>query len=162
LKTILLLRHGKSSWQDTTLHDFDRPLKKRGKRAAKKMGKEIRRRDLLPDFILASAAWRTRQTARRVAQAADYNGKITEETKLYGTDVRRHLEVLSGVDDTYNRVLLVGHNPDLEELVEHWTGQAVAMPTGALVGLRLEIDSWTAVPEASGQVLFTVTPKELL
>jgi phosphohistidine phosphatase len=162
LKTLLLLRHAKSSWKDASLEDFDRPLTKQGKRVAKGMGKELRRRQLIPDLILSSAARRTQQTAKRVAKTAGYDGMITAEPRLYLTGVRHHLEVLMGVNDAYGRVLLLGHNPDLEDLVAQLTGQEVSLPTGALVGIDLEIDSWSAMPGSSGQLLFLVTPKELI
>jgi phosphohistidine phosphatase len=94
VKALLVLRHGKSSWKDTSLHDFDRPLTKRGKRAATEMGKEISRRHLTPDLILSSAARRARQTAKRVAKATGYSGNIAREIQLYLTGVHRHLDVL--------------------------------------------------------------------
>ncbi len=161
LKTLLLLRHSKSSWKDASLQDFDRPLTKGGKRTAKGMGQEIRRRNLTPALILSSAASRARQTAKRVAKTAGYSGNIATEARLYLTGVQRHLEVLTEVDDAHSRVLLIGHNPDLEGLVEQLSGRQVSLPTGGLVCIDLAIDSWAALPGAAGEFRFSVTPKEL-
>ena len=161
MKTLLLLRHAKSSWKDAARRDFDRPLTKRGKSAAQAMGGEIRRRNLVPDLILASAARRARQTAKRARQAMSYDGISITRNKLYLSGVRCHLEILARVDDAYDRVLLVGHNPDLEYLVECLTGLQVTLPTGTLVCLDLETDSWRQVSEVPGRLRLVVKPKQV-
>ena len=90
-----------------------------------------------------------------------YDGKSLKQQKLYLSGVRRHLDLLRQVDDACNRVLLVGHNPTLEQLVERLTAQQVTLPTGTLVCLDLETDAWTKISEASGRLRFTVKPKEV-
>ncbi|MBI4617050.1 MAG: histidine phosphatase family protein [Planctomycetes bacterium] len=161
MKTLLVLRHGKSSWQDPFLADPDRPLKKRGKRAAKKMGEEIRRRALLPELVLSSKAKRARQTAKRAAEAMGYEGEVLREKDLYFTSAKKHLDVIAGLDDRHSRVLLVGHNPDLEDLVEKLTGESPALPTAALAAIELAIDAWKDVAPGKGTLSFLVKPKEL-
>ncbi len=161
IKTLLLLRHGKSSWKDASLRDFDRPLKKRGKQAAEAMGRELLRRGLRLDLLLSSAARRAQQTAKRVGRSTGYSGVIVTEQALYFSGVRRHLDVVAHIDATCGCVLLVGHNPDLEDLVEYLTGDAVVLPTAGLVGIDLAIDSWSAVAKTAGTLLFGVTPKTL-
>ena len=144
MKTLLVLRHGKSSWKDTSLADFDRPLKKRGKRAAEAIGKEIRRQNRCPDLVISSAARRARETAELVAKLAGCGERIITTKKLYMSGFRAYLKVLTKVDEIYERVLLVGHNPDLEDLVEHLTHQPVSLPTAALVCLKLDTDPCVA------------------
>ncbi|MGQ4810488.1 2,3-bisphosphoglycerate-dependent phosphoglycerate mutase [Candidatus Entotheonellaceae bacterium PAL068K] len=161
MKTLLVLRHAKSSWQDASLPDFDRPLTKQGKQTAQAMGKEMRRRDLVPDLVLSSAARRARQTAKRALKAMRYDGKSRKQQNLYLSGVRRHLNLLRQVDEAYNRVLLVGHNPTLEQLVERLTAQQVTLRTGTLVCLDLETDAWTKISEASGRLRFAVKPEEV-
>ncbi|MCP5114137.1 MAG: histidine phosphatase family protein, partial [bacterium] len=137
MKTLLLMRHGKSSWENSSLADFDRPLKKRGERAAAAIGREIQRRGLLPDLVLSSAAKRARETANIAVQSAGIQAPVDFTEDLYGTGLRGYLAVLAEVDDSHKRVLLVAHNPDIEDLVEHLTGESVTMPTAALVQVEL-------------------------
>jgi phosphohistidine phosphatase len=159
MKTLLLLRHGKSAWNQA-VPDRDRPLKGRGKRASARMGEELRNRDLLPDLIVSSTAKRARSTAKCVRKASGYAGKTLKTEELYMTGVERHLKVLAGVDDSHQRVLLVGHNPDLEELARQLTGQAVTLPTAALACIDLAIESWSQAAEAKGELRFVLLPSE--
>jgi len=160
MKTLLLLRHGKSDW-DQAVADRDRPLKGRGKRASARMGEELRNRDLLPDLIVSSTAKRARATAKRVKKASGYAGKTVKTDELYMTGVERHLKVLAGVEDTHQRVLLVGHNPDQEELARKLTGQAITLPTAALACIDLAIGSWSQATAAKGELRFLLNPSEI-
>ena len=160
MKTLLILRHGKSSW-DEPVDDHERPLKGRGKKAAVRMGQEIRARDLMPELILSSTAKRARKTARRAARSAGYEGDIVETGALYFTGVEGHLESLAQVSDVHQRIMIVGHNPNLENLVQELTGEEVVLPTAALAGIELEVDSWSAIADSSGKLQFLLLPREL-
>jgi len=160
MKTLLILRHGKSDWGQP-IPDHDRPLTGRGKRAAVRMGEEIRDRDLVPDLILSSTAKRARATAKRAKKACGYEGQTIKAAELYLSGVVGHLEVLSEVGPSHPRVLIVGHNPDLEDLVHELTGAAIAMPTAALACIDLELDSWAGVARAKGTLRFVLSPREL-
>ena len=161
LKILLLLRHGKSSWNDPSLDDHDRPLKKRGRRAATRIGEEIVARDLVPDRIVSSTARRASQTARRTSKKMTPPPPIVEEPRLYFEGPRDHLEVLASLGGNSDRILLVGHNPNLEELVHRLTGELPVLPTAALVCIDLEIESWTEAPAAKGRLRLVVRPREL-
>ncbi len=162
MKTLLVLRHGKSSWGSPSLADHDRPLKKRGRRDAARMGRELRARDLVPDLIVSSTAQRARSTARRAAEAAGCGDRIVETEKLYLSAVTSHLEILAEhAEDGHQRVMVVAHNPTLEDLVEHLTGEDVGLTTANLARVDLDIDSWAELPQAHGELRFVLRPKEL-
>jgi phosphohistidine phosphatase len=144
MKTLLILRHAKSSWKDLELQDHDRPLNKRGKQDALRMGKLLRREDIIPDLIVSSAAVRAKKTAELVANACKYKGKIAFDNLLYGTNSRRYLRTIEGLSDKYITVLLVGHNPTVEETIEILTNSPdIIMPTCALAQIILRIQKWS-------------------
>jgi phosphohistidine phosphatase len=142
MKTLLLLRHAKSSWKHPELADHDRPLNKRGKRTAPLMGALLQAEGLIPDFILCSSAVRSHTTAMLVAEACSYTEDIKQTRDLYMAEPQDYVEVLHQVDKKHARVLVVGHNPGLEALIEALTGEAMMMPTAALAYIELSIDGW--------------------
>lgn len=142
MKTLLLLRHGKSSWSDPSLADIERPLKKRGRRDAARVGVFLAARDALPDAIVSSPARRAIETARLFAEACDYGGAIVEAGDLYGAGPGDVLYVARQVDPFVGRLMIVGHNPCLEELWFELTGEDERMPTAALAEVRLWLDDW--------------------
>ena len=133
MKSVLFLRHAKSSWKDPDLTDHDRPLNKRGKGDAPRMGWLLKREHLVPDTIISSTAIRARATAEAVAKAAGYKGEITLNRSLYAARPAAYIDVLRDLSNEYARVLMVGHNPGLEQLVRMLTGEEHAMPTCSLV-----------------------------
>jgi len=148
MKTLLLMRHAKSSWSETGLADHERPLNKRGKQAAPEIGKLLRTEGLVPDLILCSTARRSRQTAKEVALACGYEGTIESQRDLYSSDASCYLDILRHLPDRVNLVLVVGHNPETEELVEMLTGCAERMTTAAIAHLELPISHWPELTEA--------------
>ena len=142
MKSLLLLRHAKSSWKQSELSDHDRPLNKRGKGAAPVMGALLQDEDLIPDLILCSSAVRTHKTALIVAEACSYTGEIKQTRELYLADPQDYVDILRHVADKHARVLVVGHNPGLEMLIEALTGEATSMPTAALAYIELSLKRW--------------------
>lgn len=162
MKTLLILRHAKSSWKDETLPDHERPLNKRGKQSAPLMGELIRREGLLPDLILCSTAKRARQTADLVAEASAYQGEIQHSRELYAAPPQAYLQALSQLEDQYERVMVVGHNPGLEELLQALTGEMQPLPTAALAQVDLPIESWAELKSLRrGRLVEIWRPKEL-
>ena len=144
MKTLLALRHAKSSWKHPGLDDHERPLNKRGKRDAPLMGELLRTQELTPDVIVSSTAVRARQTAEKVAALCLYAGKIRLEDKLYLADFRTIIDVLRQVrDQAADRIMVVAHNPGLEQLVGTLTGEDEPFPTAALARIELPIERWT-------------------
>ena len=143
MKTLLLLRHAKSSWNDPDLTDHDRPLNDRGKRKAPLVGMRLRELHLSPDAVLSSTAKRARKTAKKVLAAAGYPVDIQLMRELYLADVGVWIRVLSQLDQTITCVLAVGHNPGIEDLVQVLSGGRTSMPTAALAHFELPIDDWS-------------------
>jgi len=161
-RTLLIMRHGKSRWDEGDIPDKERGLAKRGKRDARRMGEELRMRRLIPDFIVSSPAKRARGTARRVAQKAGYLGKVVLDERLYMGDLESHLAVLRELPDRAKTVLLVGHNPALEHLVSFFAQRLLPMPTAALACFVLQLDSWAWIGEnAKVELQAHLLPKEL-
>lgn len=142
MKTVLVLRHAKSSWAEPGLSDFDRPLKKRGLADAPAVGEYLRAHDLVPDLIVTSPAQRARQTVALVADGAGYGGEIVVADEFYPGDPEDYVARLRLLDDAYETVMVVGHNPGLSELVTDLTGQMPDLPTAALASISLSVDRW--------------------
>ena len=160
MKTLLILRHAKSSWKDTSLADHDRPLNKRGKRDAPRMGKFVREQGLVPDRIISSTAKRARNTAKAVAKACDCQDKVELTSEFYHAGPGSYLAVLQNAPDNEKRVMVVGHNPGMEALVAHLTGRMETMPTAALAHVALPIEKWTELDyEVQGELLDLWHPK---
>jgi phosphohistidine phosphatase len=147
MKTLLILRHAKSEWDEPGVADHDRTLSGRGKRDAPRMGQRLRAEQLAPDLIVSSSAKRARKTAKLVAEACGYEGEIQLEPDLYMAGPEAYLEVLQEAPDSCETVMVVGHNPGLEELLETLTGEAEALPTAAVAQVTLPIESWRELSE---------------
>lgn len=162
MKTLLILRHAKSSWDNPQLSDYDRPLNKRGKRDAPRMGKHLREQDLIPNRILTSSAKRARKTATKVAKASGYTKKIKRLESFYLAPPGVYIEKLQTLSNKHQRVMVVGHNPTMEQLVRHLTGRIERMPTAALAHIELPIQNWEAFDFSTRGTLVNLwTPKTL-
>ena len=161
MKTLLLLRHGKSSWDDPVLGDFDRPLNERGVNDSKLIGKYAARKRVKADLVLSSPATRAKDTARLFVAAAALKKAPAYDERIYESSVRRLLQVLSGLDDSNKTIVLVGHNPGFEDLCERLTGEACKVPTASLTCIGLRIDKWSAPKGGKGKLKWRMTPKKL-
>src|SRR5262245_25360575 len=132
MKTLLLLRHAKSSHKDTDVDDHERALNKRGKKDAPKMGRLLKDENLLPDLLIASTAKRCRKTAEHVIAASGYRGQTRFCGELYEAHASTLVDFLSRLEGDASRVLLIGHNPGLEELLETLVGIYSPLSTAAL------------------------------
>ena len=162
MKTLLVLRHAKSSWNDSALGDHERPLNERGRRDGPRMGQLIREYGLIPDVVISSDAVRARLTAQAVAEAARYSGEILLDERLYLASPADILLLLQTVRENAATIMIVGHNPGLEELVEQLTGERQDLPTAALAQIVLPIDRWRDLTSATrGTLMGHWRPKEL-
>jgi phosphohistidine phosphatase len=161
MKTIYLLRHAKSSWKDESLSDIERPLNGRGKKAADTMGAFLKREKILVDLVLSSSAVRARQTIDRVLGSANIVTDVRFDERIYEAGVQRLVEVVRQIENGKKNVVLVGHNPGFEELLEWLTGTIERMQTGALAKIGLKTSSWNSVSEKSGTLEWIVRPKQL-
>ncbi|MDQ3800700.1 MAG: histidine phosphatase family protein [Acidobacteriota bacterium] len=160
MKTLFILRHAKSSWDNPDLSDFDRPLNERGWRAAPFIGNLMRERALRADLILSSPARRAAQTATTVKEAAGFAAEIRYDERIYEASPSSLLYLLAESDDALDSVLVVGHNPGLEGLIKILTGGIQPLPTAALAQIELNIDSWREIAAGSGKLNSVVRPKE--
>jgi phosphohistidine phosphatase len=162
MKTLLILRHAKSSWKDENLPDRERPLNKRGLGDAPKMGALLRKEDLVPDLVLSSPARRARSTAELATDECGYEGQVEFREELYSFDAEPYLKALSTLADSYQRVMIVGHNPAMEELLEQLTGEYLPMPTAALAQIELPIEHWNKLTRRrKGRLVNLWRPKEV-
>lgn len=161
MKTLYLLRHAKSSWNDASLRDFDRPLNDRGREAAEQIGKRLASEQLNAPLVVCSPALRTRETAEIVLQSAQLRAEERFDERIYEASLRDLVEVISDIPDDAPITILIGHNPGFEELLAFLTGEARRMPTCALAKIKLEIVSWQNIKPDSGSLESFTTPKSL-
>ena len=160
MKILFLLRHAKSSWDDISLSDFERPLNPRGLRAAPFMGGLMRRRELIPDAILSSPAMRARTTAELVQQAGAFDAEIKFDHDIYEASPGNLRQAVAAIDDEFATALLVGHNPGIEGFIRYLTGKLEPMPTAALAVIELEIERWGDVDDGCGELKEVVRPRD--
>ncbi|MDX1586508.1 MAG: histidine phosphatase family protein [Balneolaceae bacterium] len=166
MKHILLLRHAKSSWDDSSLDDFDRPLAKRGKKDAPRMGAFIKKSGYLPDKVYSSTAKRARQTTRLFCEPARLEDEtITWTEDFYYGSAYDYLEAIQQSPDNAETVMLVGHNPKMEEIASLLCSDnksyTVRMPTAALVCLEHPAVKWKQVREGTARIKWMMIPKLL-
>lgn len=143
MKTLLILRHAKSSWADAGMDDHDRPLNARGKRDAPRIGQLLADQGLHPDLVLSSTAKRARSTAKRVMEGGGFACPKQLLDEFYLAPPETYVDTLQQLPDDIERVLVIGHNPGLEALTGHLTGNHESLPTAALVHVEFDIDAWS-------------------
>ncbi|WP_136707455.1 histidine phosphatase family protein [Agromyces sp. H66] len=148
MKTLVLVRHAKSSWDHPGLDDHERPLNDRGRRDAPKMGRRLAEQGLVPDLILSSTAVRALTTAQLMAQALgmDRDGIVADE-RLYATSAAGLLDVIGELDASVGTAFVVGHNPEMTSLVHRFTDEIGHMATCAVAELRFDADAWNELDE---------------
>lgn len=166
MKRILVLRHAKSSWKADDLPDHERPLNGRGRKDAPRVGRWIARQRLVPGRVLASTAVRAQTTARLVAaEFGDDACEVELRPDLYLSGPDAYVRALAGLSDDVECAMVVGHNPDVEELVLLLTGRGVSLPTGSLALIEAGTALWatldSVVPGTQGRLEGLWTPKEL-
>ena len=165
---LLILRHGKSSWKDLSLDDFDRPLKGRGRRDAEAMGQYIQDRCLLPDLVLCSTAKRAVQTLKRAMKNMDIPSSCVKwSPNLYHAETETWMKQLSAVPASFKRVMVVGHNPGLEDLVIFLSKKPISIPedgklipTATLALFEIETE-WKHIGRGAGRLTDIIRPRTL-
>jgi phosphohistidine phosphatase len=161
LKRLTLLRHAKSSWKDGDLADIDRPLNKRGESDAPMMGRRLLARGARPSMILTSPAKRARRTARLIAREIGYPIEFLQrEDELYLADPDTILAVLARLENSFNDVIVCGHNPGLTELANRLTGAGIDnIPTCGLVAMEADVRDWSALARGHCNLVFFDYPR---
>lgn len=171
MKSLIFLRHAKSSWSSPELSDHERPLNGRGRAAAATMGRYIVEHDLLPDLILCSTARRARETLERAATQWTYIPAAHIERALYDfSGGRGYLDLIRQTDAGIGSLMVIGHNPTIEILVSDLMGKAspelaeklaFKYPTAALAVLEFDTDTWTDIAPGGGKLTAFALPREV-
>lgn len=159
--TLYLLRHAKSSWDDASQQDFERPLNNRGRKSCELIGEIIEEKGIDFDLVLVSTALRTRQTIELVKERAKLRGEVRYDERIYEASVAQLLEVIAQVDNDRKSVLLVGHNPGLEGLLTLLTGEDVRVTTANLARIKIKATKWSTNLANKGALDWIVRPKEI-
>ncbi len=163
MKTLILIRHAKSSWDDPTLPDFDRPLNDRGKKDAPKMAKRLADKKINIDAFISSPAKRAKKTAELFIKEFDRDeNEIILFPSLYHADVNDFYEAISVVDDKFKSIAVFSHNPGItsfaNKLVEK--AQLDNMPTSSVFAVKADIKNWSEFKDAKKEFLFFDFPKK--
>jgi phosphohistidine phosphatase len=162
MKTLLLFRHAKAEPAEEAADDHSRPLAKRGRKDAPRMGELVRKMDAVPEQIISSTARRTQETSETFAGACGYRGPITYTRDIYEAPPEAYVQALARHGGAAARVMIVGHNPALEQLLELLTGEDEDLPTGAIAQISLPIEDWGELtPQTPGRLVNLWRPKEL-
>jgi phosphohistidine phosphatase len=162
MKTVLLMRHAKSSWKDHKLKDIERPLNKRGKKDAPRMGHLIKDKELQPQLILSSPAVRAKQTIELFTEKLDHKVKVEYLDAFYLAEPNIYADALRALPDDLERVMLVGHNPGLEGLLQILSGQVESLPTAAIAYIVLPVSHWSELKEDThGEIIELWKPRDL-
>jgi phosphohistidine phosphatase len=162
MKTLILMRHGKSSWKDKKLVDIDRPLRKRGHKDVQSIGHLLHDKELIPQKILCSPAKRVRQTVEEVSKKWELDGQIEYVDALYMAEPSTILDLVSKLPDDLERVMVIGHNPGLESLLQMLGKEVESLSTAAVAHIVLPIKSWSELNKGiSGELVQIFRPREL-
>jgi phosphohistidine phosphatase len=166
--TLHLLRHAKSSWADEDVADHDRPLAPRGRRAATAMAAHLGEHGVVPELVLCSSARRARETVELVAPGLGPGARIVVEDGLYGASAEDLLDRLRRVPDSTASVMLVGHNPAMQDLALALAAPGAGVerlrakfPTGALATVRFGRGGWANLRRGEGELVDLVVPRDL-
>ena len=161
MKELYLIRHAKSSWGNSELKDFDRPLNQRGLMSAPEMGRRMSVKNLIPDAIFSSTAVRALSTAELVRDQLGSHIKIVKDPNVYHASVLLLLQIVNSISNDLNSVFLVGHNPSLTDFAEYLTNEQFGnLPTAAVVRIRFSIEDWAHVSGSTGILVLYDYPKK--
>jgi phosphohistidine phosphatase len=162
MKTLYLIRHAKSSWENPGLKDMKRPLNSRGEKDAPKMGKLLEKQKDIPDLIISSPAKRALDTARKIAKEVNYPlKKIIIEKKLYMAEQNDFISVIEKVKKSVNSLMIISHNFGLTLFANYISGiDVINIPTAGIVRIDFEIKKWKEINQTKGKLVFFEYPKK--
>ncbi|MBU1659071.1 CHAD domain-containing protein [bacterium] len=160
MKKLYIIRHAKSSWKESSLDDFERPLNKRGKADAPLMGSKLKEKRVMPDLILSSPALRAKTTAEIITKKIEFEKEIVFDENIYESSVNELHKIVSEIDDENRVVFLFGHNPSLNELAQKYINLNENIPTCGIVEIEFDCDSWTDISAKNARLLSFDYPKK--
>ena len=162
MKRLLIMRHAKSSWKETDVTDHERPLKKRGKDDAHRMGKLLRSKKIVPEMIISSTAQRSRETAELLAESMKFKEAIIYSDALYMAEPSDILAEIAHHATKQKTVMVIGHNPGSEALLQILTGKVESLPTASIAYVTAKIDNWKDIKKSDSLKLKNLwRPKDL-
>ena len=159
MKTLYIIRHAKSSWNDSALSDFDRPLNKRGEYDAPLMGQILKEKGVHPDVIISSPALRAKTTAEVIAKGIGFTKSIVYNDDIYESSSIALLRVLGRVKDKHNVAFLVSHNPGINMLVDNLVGLDENIPTCGVVEIEFDCKKWSEISSINSTLISFDYPK---
>ena len=160
MKKLHIIRHAKSSWNDLSLDDFNRPLNKRGKENAPFMGAKLKKKKIVPDMIISSPALRAKATAELIAKKIKYSKKIIFKNDMYDSSARELHKMLTNIDDKNDIVFLVGHNPDINMLAEKYVNFNENIVTCGIVEIEFDCKKWKDIRRKNAKFISFDYPKK--
>ena len=160
MKKLYLIRHAKSDWSNPALDDFDRPLNKRGKKNVLFMGQILHKKDVSPDLIISSPAYRARTSAKKIAKEINYHKKIVFNEYLYQASFKTILEIVNFTENTYDEIFIIGHNPSLNVLAFYLIDFNENIPTSGIVEIEFSCNSWREVNKSNAKFVSFEYPRK--
>ena len=162
MKTLYMVRHAKSSWENLQLSDHDRPLNSRGKQNAPEMGRRLKLKGILPDLLISSSAKRARNTAKKISKKIGYSISNIETTSdLYHADENSIIELVRNQDDSLDTIMIFGHNPGFTDCLNLLAGAGIYnIPTCGVAGIGFDFKSWKEVATGGGSIILYDYPKK--
>lgn len=163
MKILTLIRHGKSSWDDPSLTDWERPLKNRGKKDALLIGYKLKEENIIPDKIVASSAKRAYDVSKRIAECIEYpESDIAITDDIYLATMEHLIQIVQNLKDEWNHVFLFGHNPYFTEFANKFGKKSISnLPTTGVYQITFDCDKWQNISKYNGKNTYFLTPKEL-
>lgn len=162
MKKLFIIRHAKSSWKDSALDDFDRPLSKRGKSDAPMIGSRLRERNIYPDIIISSPAKRAKTTAEIIAKELKYSKDILLEDEVYESTLNKLQKIVTKVDDNNSTLFLVGHNTSLNILAWHYVDFSENIVTCGVLEIEFDCDRWKDASDKNAKLISYDYPKKMI
>ncbi len=161
MKTLILVRHAKSSWKDMTLRDKDRPLNKRGKRDAPFMGQKLKGLGIQPNMIWSSPAKRAFTTASHLADALGFLKEDIEiKNRIYGGSSTEIIDMIKDADASIQTLMVFGHNPEFTSIANQFSTTYIAnVPTCGIIRVQFDIESWDELSKENAKVFSFIYPK---
>jgi phosphohistidine phosphatase len=161
MKTLYLIRHAKSKWDETLFGDYERSISKRGKKDLITIGSYLAIEEVKPDLILSSCALRAQQTVEALASRLEYEGKIFFLEELYQKPTEALLEIIQAQESNIQSLCIIGHNPQLQELANNLLSEHIAkLPTLGVIAIELPIEQWSDIEDVDGVLQFFIYPKQ--
>ena len=162
MKSVILFRHGKSDWDAVYNTDHNRPLAKRGIKAAKRMGKYLADLDQMPDLVISSPAVRAKTTVQLAMETGEWSSEFKLDRSIYGGASGTLLDLLYNINDSVGVACLVGHEPTFSSFISNCTNSGwIRFPTASMARLDFEVSAWKEIRFGQGTLAWLTRPKEL-